>query len=53
MKTGINNVRGLERRPIKINKYETNQELPRQIRKIIKNIEFSEKIWTGTRKKKK
>ena len=30
------------RRPIKINTNKTKQELPRQIHKIIKNIEYSE-----------
>ena len=42
MKTRIYNTRELERRSIKINKYRTKQELPRQIHKIVKNIEYSE-----------
>ena len=43
MKTRINNVRELERRPIKTNKYKTKQELLRQIPKLTKNIKYSEK----------
>ena len=53
VKTRINNIRELERRPIKINKNKTKQELLRQIHKIIKNIEYSKKKNMNWYKKEK